>query len=531
MHYLNVTNLRKELTLFQNSYGSLSKMVLDKHDNYTSSLQLIKVLGSSILDKLNYLAPLPPRPRRGIANFLGRAISFVTGNMDDIDQERLEKITRNLDKNEINLENQVKNGYSLTTAIINKNQETFKRVEQNEKILTEKIGYLQRIQNQTFSEIHDHHFTETLSYLSSYGLTLLTLIQEIENSLLFCNNNQLHPSVISANDLRQEIKSIYSYYHESIPLDLTTLPPYLMEELLKVSCEIKLGKIYYYISVPVNFETNFTLYKLLSLPSYVRSEYYLSVIPERRFILEDPSTSTYLSPTVSCVKLPTRFQCEEASPMHQDSCSVRAVKRTQSLICPKVFVNLNDSFVQSIPETSQYVFYFPRTETVEFNCPSYSERKVMIGIYLYYNRNCVVSFRNQTLPTSFNTTAEMLISDFALSMENSSYSLLPFNVSLSHLQMELSPEYYSSAPTPIQSVKFENIHHLYVLYGICIILFVLFLVVLITFSCKRARKARQTPVLATGEFISSPLPVEPEPEAPGPSIPLLRFPISIPPVK
>ncbi|CAH0391704.1 unnamed protein product [Bemisia tabaci] len=59
----------------------------------------------------------------------------------------------------------------------------------------------------------------------------------------------------------------------------------------------------------------------------IRSEYYLSVIPERRLILEDPATSTYLSPTVNCVKLPTRYQCTEATPMHRDSCSVQAVRR------------------------------------------------------------------------------------------------------------------------------------------------------------------------------------------------------------
>lgn len=122
-----------------------------------------------------------------------------------------------------------------TTAIINKNQETFKKVEQNEKIRGENLYNVQKIQNEIFSEVHDHHFTETLSYLSSYGLTLLTLLQEIEFSLMFCNNGQLYPSVIFPTDLRQESKSIYSYFYASIPFDLSAVLPYLIGELLKVS--------------------------------------------------------------------------------------------------------------------------------------------------------------------------------------------------------------------------------------------------------------------------------------------------------
>lgn len=147
--------------------------------------------------------------------------------------------------------------------------------------------------------------------------------------------------------------------------------------------------------------------------------------------------------------------------MHRDSCSVQAVRRQPYLNCPKVFVNLNSSFIQNIYETSQYIFYFPHVEILEFDCPSYSEQKQLKGVYLYYNRNCNLKFQNQTLPTSLNTTSEMLISDFSLTIDNATGKILPFNVSLNHLQMELSLEYYSAHPVPISSSVFEGKTHFY----------------------------------------------------------------------
>ena len=95
IHYYDTSIINRELRLIQDSLGSISKFALS-NDTYAPSLTLIRTVGEKILEKTRFLGP--SRYARGIANFLGRGLSWLTGNLDDTDKDRYDALLRNLDK-------------------------------------------------------------------------------------------------------------------------------------------------------------------------------------------------------------------------------------------------------------------------------------------------------------------------------------------------------------------------------------------------------------------------------------------------
>lgn len=204
VHFYNTSAIQRELNLIHNSYGQISRAIDHSHENYTSALHLLKTIGNKILDKSRFLNS--GRSKRGIANFIGRGINWLTGNMDDTDKQRLDNMLTNLDKGEISLENQVQNGYSLSNEIINKNRDNLNRIETNEKILARKVQSIaQSAQNSSLSLTYHQQVTEAINYAIDCSLTFLNILTDIETSLMFCTNGQLHPSVITPNNCNKKL--------------------------------------------------------------------------------------------------------------------------------------------------------------------------------------------------------------------------------------------------------------------------------------------------------------------------------------
>lgn len=73
----------------------------------------------------------------------------------------------------------------------------------------------------TLNDVILVHILETMNYLLSYSLTFLFFMTKTETFFLFCNNNQVHPSMIIAYELYSEIKTVRKFYREALPKNIT----------------------------------------------------------------------------------------------------------------------------------------------------------------------------------------------------------------------------------------------------------------------------------------------------------------------
>lgn len=321
----------------------------------------------------------------------------MTDNLDDTDKERYDVVLRNLDKNQISVQSQVQQEYSLTSSIFTKNKENERSIESNERILKDKLALVTKsMANNSTSDNTHFHTIETIYYILGYSLTFLHLLTEIENSIQFCASGTLHPSVISIDDIHAEIKTVRQYQNASTLGNVTQLSFSELTKFLKVACAKTSNKIVYYISIPINYETNFALFHLLSMPSLVGSHDYVSVLPEVRHVLQGTE-----------VALAVTSQCPKLGAFH----------------------------VEVLPETNQFLLCFPTSQNLIFTCNGFVEKWSLQGIFLFGSNYCTITFDNPVLKVQLNTTGELELADFALT-NVSHVNLLVFNFTLAHFNLD-----------------------------------------------------------------------------------------------
>ena len=262
-------------------------------------------------------------------------------------------------------------------------------------------------------------------------------------------------------------------------LNANSLSPFI-----KVNCGSSDDKLLYYISVPINYSIKFVLYHLISIPTFVKSDYF-SVVPAHRHILKEDNSETYFALTKPCKKLATTYQCDEATPISSESCSTRMISTHKSTGCPIVAVNINHSYIEPIPETNQVLLCLPKLEHLEFYCTNKVEKRNLQGIFLFSSTSCDIMYEGSFLPKNLNTTGELTMSDFFIS-NITMHTRLPFNLTLEHLQLNISPELIKAAPGPVNSLLSLDVPtHFSILYILCSVLATLFVIFTIYFCVKR----------------------------------------------
>ncbi|CAH0384824.1 unnamed protein product [Bemisia tabaci] len=73
---------------------------------------------------------------------------------------------------------------------------------------------------------------DAFDQLSITFINFLTIVEDLENALLFCHVNTFHPSIIKPSELLFELKRIERFYKEELPLATTPENLPFFEELI-----------------------------------------------------------------------------------------------------------------------------------------------------------------------------------------------------------------------------------------------------------------------------------------------------------
>lgn len=88
VHYYETSLLKQ---VFKNLRSFVSNVEFNSEFfHFQAQISTIETLLNCIFDTFQYI--IVPRPKRGMANFLGRGINWLTGNLDDTDRQRYDKI-------------------------------------------------------------------------------------------------------------------------------------------------------------------------------------------------------------------------------------------------------------------------------------------------------------------------------------------------------------------------------------------------------------------------------------------------------
>ncbi|XP_050665174.1 uncharacterized protein LOC126965580 [Leptidea sinapis] len=232
---------------------------------------------------------LEKRSKRALIGGAGTIIKQIFGNLDETDGLRFNDAITSLHENQIKLASLMKNNILLTTSTISSYNDTVNKIRVNEINLNKAIDKLSiklaNVTNETNQMLLHFNMYQILNNLETSILTLSFQLEDLTNAVLFGNQNILHPSVITPQQLFKELVDNHQY----LPSDLK-LPVKL--DISSINVIVNVSRLIYHY-------TNNKIFFILQIPLVSIPEYVLfhSVALPTPHNLDKPNTFSLILPS------------------------------------------------------------------------------------------------------------------------------------------------------------------------------------------------------------------------------------------
>lgn len=351
---------------------------------------------------------------------------------------------------------------------MNKFNETVQTIKHNEDALLLRIRQLEKglrkVSNSTISIAKD--ILSQILYLLNITLSI---IQDIENSLEFCHVGIVHPSIITNNELINELNKISPFYKNKLPFEISHKYISAYKKIMKPTCTVKNSEIIYTLSIPIFDPNNYELIYLLPIPN----KNFELTIPNSKYVLV--SDAEILPMIDKCDSLNNQYLCSQQSKAyHNTSCEKTILENSITHNCSR-FQMKPQQILEYIPEANKYLGVFPTPTPMQMTCKDTVKYKDITGILLFDNdENCNYTIGMQNLIFNDTTFGQpMVLENFHTTIENP--PTLP-EITLQSVQLAK----LSNNLSPIQSMNHydgQNNRHL----SAIIIIYVCLVIIIITF--------------------------------------------------
>lgn len=393
-----ISDLRKQYDHLQFNFKNKPQL---RHElvNHNKILLNLQTLIENKLQVIGY-KPLQTRSRRALFADLGTIVKLTTGNLDSVDGDRYNKILEDLNNKDQTLQKQIELQYSLTREAIAKFDNVIKNIEHNESALHFKISQLSNITDTAISIKDVFAAKDVYTQLIFHYNSVLAILRDLENALTFCKLKTYHPSILKLEDLKAQIEQIRQNRNINISPDDLNISE--LQQLIEVNCEIVNNKILFFLSFPINHNIKFELYYLLSLPTY-QDHKYVTIIPTNKYFLKSRDV---IKPLNGPCVLTTSYQCFQNNiNINIDTCEKQLLSNENIKQCEYVLLDIQDNFLEFIPEINQYIAVFPQKETLKIESHDSKEIKELQGVYLIepvpnsklYYRDNVINFQQRKI--------------------------------------------------------------------------------------------------------------------------------------
>lgn len=438
-HHYDFSQLFIQYNTLNNHFSSLktifsnNSFYLSKVSNYDKAINFIRASIENKFSSIDVHAIRNNRVKRGLFNAVGSAIGILTGNMDATDNERITKILEHMKTNQINLQEQLKNQYSVNYKIIKQFNDTLKNIEYNELELKSRILQLQNLLNENIQHTQVLFVKDIYNQFVILYNTILTVLTDIENSLTFCKLGTMHPSIITPNNLFFELRRISSHYHNQLPFELKVENIIEFESIIEIHCQVETDRINYFLSIPINYESKFELFYLLPIPTKHGSTF-LTIITNSKYFLQSEQNAI-LPLRESCTK-GKFYQCQaKLLANFQPKCEEEIIKNGSTNHCRYSQVTIAESHMERIPAINHYLAVFPSEEIVKIKCQQQEERRYLTGIYLIHGSPCKVYFKEKEVTFEDNSYGKpLIVNNFHFNKEK--LNLSNFTIDLKALRLK-----------------------------------------------------------------------------------------------
>ncbi|XP_074035629.1 uncharacterized protein [Leptinotarsa decemlineata] len=314
IHYYDLNPIITEINKLKTKSYNLEYLI-SKNAEYlkdtSNYLRILKFVEENAEKKLIEILPHPSRTKRGLINGLGSIFKAVTGNLDANDGERYENLIKQLQQNQNALTNNINTQNTLAISLIDKFNKTVQQINHNEEMLAEKINQISKIvQNHAYRE-NSNFIKDIMNQLINMFEMIISILQDIENSISFARIGIMHSSVMKTNELKRELESLeIKFKKNQLPIEISLENIPLIEKLIKIDCYILNNKITYILHVPITYSSELNLYHLYSTPIYTGGQF-KAIVPRNKYLLKNELYYAFMSD--ACMKIrPQLYICEQA---------------------------------------------------------------------------------------------------------------------------------------------------------------------------------------------------------------------------
>lgn len=388
IHYYDLNPILIEINKLHFKSENITNSLITHKEYFAESSNYLKILNLTqdrVENKIKEILPHPQRTRRGLVNIVGSIFKAITGNLDASDGEHYEKIIQILEQNQNKLAGNIRNQNSISTSVINKFNSTVQQIGQNEKLIENKINQISLIVQKTTYRENSHFIKDLLNQIINLYEIINSILQDIENSITFARLKIMHPSIITLNDLFNELKKLEKLVGSNLlPLPINLEHMFSFEKIIDIDCFILNNKITYLLRVPISKPSDFEYFHLYSVPT-IHQSLFKVVIPRDKYLIKNQLHYSYRGTPCKEV-VPSLFICEEEDLQEIEMgspCEVQLLQSTKNTsTCQQIDVTITQPVINQLDKTNSWLLILPTDKIVELKCPVQDERRKLCGTFL-----------------------------------------------------------------------------------------------------------------------------------------------------
>ncbi|KAG5870841.1 hypothetical protein JTB14_029547 [Gonioctena quinquepunctata] len=219
IHYYNLTPIAQEIDAIQNKYeavaiainNGLSRPYWTNLQNFIQGLQYQL---EAVHRKFQSIYPLHRR-KRALINALGSIVKAISGNLDQDDAEKYDSAIFTLQRNQVNVIQQMNRHVSLSTKLTGNFNTTVNLITHNQEVIALEIEKVHSELNTFVYNFNDYMITRNILDQLSLSLQItLQLLTDLGNAITFARMNTLHDSIIKPDELKSIIDTIIRNHQE-----------------------------------------------------------------------------------------------------------------------------------------------------------------------------------------------------------------------------------------------------------------------------------------------------------------------------
>lgn len=350
----------------------------------------------SINNKLAFIAPRV-RVRRGLINGLGSVVKAITGNLDNDDALKYERLISQLQHQVNSIYKTEKSSISLAEKTIQEFSKQLVKINENQLKLSNIIS---NTTSGTNLGLRQAHFLDIYVQIDFSLQIIIDKLMLLEDAITFSQLGVMHPSIINPGNLMFEIINLKRKFSINPVSDINVVNIQKIERSIDVKAYSTDHSLTFILDIPSVSPNTYDLIHLYSIPSKLN----LTIVPKSKYLILGHNEYAYLDEecrrisgdSLLCKQLDTR-------PVEDTEDCVVSLIQHRSANCTHAKMKLKNGKLQKL-SLNQWLVVTTNNEVMKFTCDMKTEYRSLQGVNIIsLPQECQADLMNRTLQSHSTT--------------------------------------------------------------------------------------------------------------------------------